>query len=345
MDIKGEYLNGTLKENVYMCQPKGYDNKLGRICKLVKTLYGLKQSGCEWNIELNNKLRLHGYTPLCADPCAYIRHFDGQIAIATVWVDDLLLFASSEKTMDVIKDTIHTEWQATDLEEPSKIVGIEVAKDDKTIKISQKLYIESILKREGLQWANQVSTPLDPNIPIEPNPDGNRGDRSNSYTQMLGALQFLANTTRPDIAYAVSRLASYTVNPSLQHISALKRILRYLSGTRDHGITYKNIQQDSPNSFIGYTDAAYANTDDLKSTSGYVFITQGGAITWRSKKQSMIAMLSTKAKYVALSEAAREASWLRQLFSELGFKQEEPTLIQGDNDGSIAMARNPQFHK
>ena len=327
MDIKGEYLNGTLKENVYMCQPKGYDNKLGRICKLVKTLYGLKQTCHEWNIELDNKLCLHGYTPLCMDPCTYICHFDGQIAIATVWVDDLLLFASSEKTMDVIKDTIHTEWQATDLEEPSKIVGIEVAKDDKTIKISQKLYIESILKREGLQRANQVSMPLDPNVLIEPNPDGNEGDWSNSYAQILGALQFLANATRPDIAYAVNRLASYTMNPSLQHTSALKRILRYLLGTQDHGITYKNIQQDSPNSFIGYTNAAYANTDDLKSTSGYVFIIQGGAITWWSKKQSVIAMSSTEAEYVALSEAMHKASWLRQLFSELGFKQEEPTLI------------------
>src|SRR6266446_1820851 len=87
------------------------------------------------------------------------------------------------------------------------------------------------------------------------------------------------------------------------------------------------MQQDSPNSFIGYTDATYANTDDLKSTSGYVFIIQGGAITWWSKKQSVIAMSSTEAEYVALSEAMHKASWLRQLFSELGFKQEEPTLI------------------
>lgn len=97
--------------------------------------------------------------------------------------------------------------------------------------------------------------------------------------------------------------------------------------------------------FMGYSDAAYANTDDYKSTSGYVFLAGGGAITWRSKKQTTIALSSTEAEYVALSEAGREACWLRNLYDEIGYKPPKPTLIRGDNDGSIAMARNPQFHK
>lgn len=165
----------------------------------------------------------------------------------------------------------------------------------------------------------------------------------------MGELQFLANATRPDIAYAVNRLAAYTANPSLQHVSMLKRMLRYLAGTKTHGITYsKNHPKrvlDGENLFHGYADAAYANTDDYKSTSGYVFQMGGGAITWRSKKQTTIALSSTEAEYVALSEAGREACWLRSLFEELGENQSLPTLIKGDNDGSIAMARNPQFHK
>jgi len=136
----------------------------------------------------------------------------------------------------------------------------------------------------------------------------------------------------------VNRLASYTANPSLQHVIAVNRILRYLAGTKDLGITYsKNSTNLSENSFFGFADAAFANHDDHKSTSG-------GAITWKSKKQTTIALSSTEAEYVALSEAAREACWLRSLYEEIGYSQKFPITIKGDNDGSIAMAKNPQFH-
>jgi len=190
---------------------------------------------------------------------------------------------------------------------------------------------------------------LDHNVQIEPNPDGNQGSRSNSYARLIGELQWVANVTRPDIAYAVNRLATYTANPSLQHVGALKRILRYLAGTKNLGITYsKNLDHDqlsTLNLFYGYADAAYANSDDLKSTSGYVFLASGGAITWRSKKQTTRALSSTEAEYVALSEAGRELCWLRSLYCELGFPQNSPTILQGDNDGSIAMVKNPQCHQ
>jgi hypothetical protein len=327
-----------------MRQPEGFDDGTGRVCLLEKSLYGLKQAGREWNILLNKIMVKLGYTRLRSDPCAYVKRRGKDFTVVTVWVDDLLLFATTPELMEKIKNDLHSHWEMTDLGEPSKIVGIEVKQSQNSITISQKLYIESILKREGMERANPVGMPLDPNVPLEPNPEGNEGNRSNSYAKLLGELQYIANATRPDIAYAVNRLASYTANPSLQHTTALKRILRYLSGTRTYGITYHRVPEYS-NLFYGFADAAYANADDYKSTSGYVFIAGGGAITWRSKKQTTIALSSTEAEYVALSEAAREAFWLRNLYSELGFDQKEPTLIRGDNDGSIAIAQNPQFHK
>lgn len=125
----------------------------------------------------------------------------------------------------------------------------------------------------------------------------------------------------------------------------MKRILRYLAGTKDLGITYTKTSTNPNENFVsGFADAAFANHDDLKSTSGYVFMAAGGAITWKSKKQTTIALSSTEAEYVALSEAAREACWLRNLYEELGYSQKFPITIKGDNDGSIAMAKNPQFH-
>jgi hypothetical protein len=286
MDVKGAYLNGTLKEKVYMTQPEGHNDGTGRVCLLVKTLYGLKPSGREWNIELDNKLKKYGFKQLKSNPCAYIRRNGEDVAILTIWVDDLMLFASSEQILKSVKIQLSTEWEITDLGEPAKIVGIEITKMRDGIRISQEKYIDSILKRQGMEGANPVLTPMDTNDKVGPNPDGNEGNCSNSYTQLLGE-----------------------------------------------------------NMFHGYANAAYTNTDDFKLTSGYVFLMRGGAVTWRSKKQTMIALSSTEAKYVALCKAGREACWLRNLMEELGEPQLSPTLIKGDNDGSIAMARNLQFHK
>jgi hypothetical protein len=231
---------------------------------------------------------------------------------------------------------------------PSKVVGIEISQTDNSITISQKQYLLSILQKEGMDKANPVSMPLDPNMKLEPNSEGqDDSERQNAYASLLGSLQYLSTATRPDITFAINRLAAYTSNPGLSHYTALKRVLRYLKGTMDYGITYRNDDTtlNNDNLCYGYSDAAYANTDDHKSTSGYVFLVNKGAITWGSKKQSTIALSTTEAEYVAISEASREALWLRHLYGELGFAQKQATVLFGDNDGSIAMAKNPQFHK
>jgi hypothetical protein len=228
--------------------------------------------------------------------------------------------------------------------EPNKIVGIEISQSQGKLSITQRQGIQKILERQGLTNANSVLSPLDPKLPIVPNPKGNDGDRSNAYAQLLGELQFVANTTRPDIAYAVNRLASYMANPSMQHQTAAKHILRYLAGTKTHGITYTHTP-DSDLSLIGYADAAHKNRDDAKSTTGYVFLASNGAITWRSGKQTVTALSSTEAEYIAFWEAGKEVSWLRNLYNELGLTQTEPTPILCDNTSAIAIGQSPIYHK
>lgn len=200
-------------------------------------------------------------------------------------------------------------FELTDMGKPSKIVGIEINQHADYIAISQTKYIKSILHKEGMENVNPVSTPLDPNVKLEPNPEAAESNRSNTYASLIGSLQYLATATRPDIAYAVNRLASYTANPTLTHYSAAKRVLRYLKGTKDYRIKYyaNSTQNNTPgnsNFCYGYADAAFANADGYKSTSGYVFLSNGGAITWGSRKQTVIALSSTEAEYVALSEAS-----------------------------------------
>ena len=261
LDVKGAYLNGKLKERVFMKQPEGYDDGTGRVCLLIKTLYGLKQAGQEWNIEFDTKLCKKGYMWLRSDTCVYIWRVEEDFVIIMVWVDDMLTFATTVELRNKAKADVESEWEITDLGVPSKIVGIELTISPDSIFISSSKYINSILLREGLGRINSVSTPLDPNITLVPNPEGGNGDRSNSFASLLGELQYIANTTRPDIAYAVNRLVSYTMNPSLQHHTAIKRILHYLSGTRTHGITYKALP-DRPDFFSGYADASYGNADE-----------------------------------------------------------------------------------
>src|SRR5260370_22480225 len=143
--------------------------------------------------------------------------------------------------MEETKRDLCSEWEITDMGEPSKIIGIKIKRSDDALSISQKKNIESILARQGYTDINSIVTPLDPKVKLEPNPDGNQEDKSNAYAQLLRELQYVANATRPDITYTVNRLASYTANPDLKHQTALKCVLHYLSGQKNYRITYKNI--------------------------------------------------------------------------------------------------------
>ena len=350
MDVKGAYLNGILQEKVYMRQPEGFSDGTNRVCWLHKTLYGLKQSGREWNKELDRRLKEKGFHNLLSDPCAYIRRNGDDLEIVTVWVDDLMLFATSINLMEQLAEDLKSIFDVTDLGEPSKIVGIEITHRKHSLTISQPQYIDSILRKHGMQDANPVTTPLDSNVKLEINKNEREGNDNNEYASLIGSLQYLTIATRPDIAYAVNRLASFTANPSFEHYNAAKRVLRYLKGTRNFGITYRDqnnrlIGPNDSNIFYGFSDSAFANAEDQKSISGYVFLANMGAITWMSKKQSTIALSTTEAEYVALSEAAREAKWLHHLYGELGFTQVDPITLLGDNDGSISLTKNPQLHK
>ena len=204
LDVKGAYLNGKLTECVYIKQPEGYDDRTRHICQLIKTLYGLKQARREWNIELDTKLCKKGYMQLRLDPCVYIWHVGDDFAIIAVWVDDMLIFVTMIVLRDKTKADIESKWEITDLRVPMKIIGIKLIISPDKIFISLSKYIELILLREGLGQSNSVSTPLDPNVALVPNPDGNARDCSNAFASLLSKLQYIAIATCPDISYAVN---------------------------------------------------------------------------------------------------------------------------------------------
>jgi hypothetical protein len=348
MDIKGAYLNGDLDEEIYMRQPEGYNDGTGRVCHLYKTLYGLRQSGRSWNRKFNKEVTDLGFRATQADPCVYIRQTDGNTQYITVWVDDLLIFTNSIDEGSQIKTELKGKFDVTDIGEPHLIIGIQIHRDraQKQIAISQTNYIDTILTRYGMQSANPVSTPLDPNVLLEKRVKGEEADPriKSGYQSMVGALMYAAIGTRPDIMYAVMRLSQYASNPGPDHWTAAKRVFRYLSGTRDLQLTYCANEYGEVIG-AGYSDADYAsNPDDRKSVSGYTYLIGGAAYCWSSKKQSTTAQSSTEAEYTAIAHAARQAIWSRYLFAELGYPEEEPTLLFGDNQSAIAIAHDPQYH-
>ena len=278
-----------------------------------------------------------------SDQCAYIRHIRNNVIIIGVHVDDMLVLASDDEVMAEFKTEFSQKFDISDLGELKQIVGFEVQRDltKGTINLTQTQYVGKILDRFGMSKSTPVKMPLDPNVKLTKTPKGEHHDIP-QYAAAIGSLMYAAIGTRPDIAYAVQHLSQFTSNPSPAHWSAIKRVFRYLNGTRNYGITYggKTIPK-----LEGYSDADWGNSDfDRKSISGYVFLFGNAPISWASRKQRTVAVSTMEAEYMAASLATREAIWLRTLLTEIGLLQNKPTLPNIDNQSAIDFSKNQGSH-
>jgi len=232
----------------------------------------------------------------------------------------------------------------TDLGEISWILGIHVTWDRKEgwIALLQQKYLEEVLERFDKANVHPISTPSLPNhhLVCLPSPEAD----VKHFQQALGTLMYLMLGTHPDIAYTVAALGCHTANPGTEHQHALDHLFQYLRGTLDYKLVYR-CGVSGGNSILGYVDADWgSDVNDCKSTSGYVFTLSGGAISWSSKKQSAVALSSTKAKYIASAHTAKEAIWLRRLFAGLQQPSSFPIPLHINNQSAIAIAKNPKFH-
>ncbi|XP_070026188.1 secreted RxLR effector protein 161-like [Nicotiana sylvestris] len=225
--------------------------------------------------------------------------------------------------------------------EASVILGMEIIRDGNSLLLTQEHYVERILKKIDNFDVVPVSTPYDASSQLKKN----KGDPvdQNKYTQIIGSLIHLMNFTRPDIAYAVCRLSRYTQNPSHDHWIALVRLMKYLRGTMNYSIKYSG--------FLivleGYSDANWiSNSDETKSTSGYVFTLSGGAVAWKSAKQTIIVRSAMESEFVALELASNEAEWLKNLLASipLGIKPTPSVSMHCDCQAAIAIAKNKSFN-
>ena len=346
IDVTTAFLNGSLEEEVYMQQPKGFvkSGEEHLVCKLNKSIYGLKQSPRCWNTTLDTQLRKMGFKQTTSDPCIYVRTA-GDPFYMGVYVDDIVLAGKDEVSIEKVKKELGSKFDIKDLGKLNYFLGMTIVQnqEEKTTWIGQPDYTARLLEKQGMKECKPVGTPVSPGTHLEKLAEDEEVVEQQLYQSVVGSLMYLSVCTRPDIAYAVGTLARFSSKPGKSHWMAVKRVLRYLKGTANDGILFRGGERKN---LVGYSDADWAgDRQDRKSTSGYLFQIAGGPISWRSKKkQGSVALSTAEAEYVALSSAAQETVWLRKLISELKNPPECPTVILEDNQSAIAMAKNPQFH-
>lgn len=340
-DVKTAFLNGDLAENVYMNQPIGYDDGSGRVCKLSKSLYGLKQASRCWNRKFTSFIEKFGFEISVSDPCVFVCNGENGMMILAIYVDDGLIAAENANDILPVIEHLREEFEIK-VFELKCFLGLEIdQRSDGSIHVHQQAYARKVLNRFNMANCNAVATPSDS--------AQNLGDfdaeaeMNFPYREAVGSLMYLAMATRPDISFAVGNVSRHMEKPSVVHVNAVKRILKYVKGTIDTGIRY---ECGAELVLCGYSDADYAgDVETRRSTSGYAFIFGGGIISWGSRRQKSVALSTTESEYMAASEAAKELVWLQSLLSELMVVKLQAPVFYMDNQSAIRLVKNPEFHK
>ena len=353
LNIKSTYLNGELDpaEIIFMRQPPGYAIPRQEQCVLclIKAIYGLKQSGRHWYEKLHDILTSQGLTRCELDHTVFFHHEKNDIIIITVYVNDMLLALSSLKLLTKTKDKLRTFVEVSDLGNIHWLLGFEIKRDceARLVSISQKSYVESIIKHYRMEDAKPLSIPMDPNVslsksqsPMEPQKIAEMCEIP--YHEIVGSLTYTAIGSHPDIAFTTSMLSHFNKNPGRVHWEAAKRVVHYLKGTPDWGITFGPGHEDD--GMVGYTDTDGNSNEDRHAISGYVFMLNGGPISWSVKTQEIIALLTTEAEYVAMTHAAKEVLWLRSFVGEVFGPVVDATTLFCDNQSAIVLAKDGKFY-
>ena len=339
MDVKTAFLNGELEEVIFMQQPPGYEVG-GKACRLLKALYGLRQAPRAWHAKLHAELERLGFAAAAADPSLYVRRTGGHEVWLLVYVDDLLVASGNDKVLRAVKSALMGTFDTRDLGAATLFLGMELVRDRsaRAITINQRRMTTELVNKYGLGDGKIKATPISLGTRLIRGDDDEVLDTAAfPYSELVGSLLYLSVCTRPDIAEAVGKLARYMAKPTAAHWGAAKGVLRYLAGTAEMGITFKG--SEAP--LVGYCDSDYAgDIDSRRSTTGYVFIVHGGAVSWNSKLQATVAVSTTEAEYMAAAGAVKEALWLRKLMGDFGIPI-KTVKIYGDNQGAIKLLKHP----
>ncbi|GJX53781.1 zinc finger, CCHC-type containing protein [Tanacetum coccineum] len=312
----------------------------GKVYKLTKALYGLRQAPRAWNVKLDQTLKSLDFKKCNLEQAVYTKRSKNSTLIVGVYVDDLIITGTPKKELEVFKSQMEEKFEMSDLGLLAYYLGIEVTQTGGEITIKQTGYINKILKETSMMDSNDTKIPMDPGTKLVKAEDGNSVDAT-YYRSLIGSLRYLLHT-RPDLSYSVGLLSRFMQDPKDHHLKAVKQVIRYIKGTKEHGIIYK---KEGGCKITGYSDSSYGiNTDQGKGTTGIVFYFGESPITWCTQKQPTVALSSCESEFMAATGAACQALWLKRLLSELTGWEEKRITLKVDNVSAIALVRNPVFH-
>jgi hypothetical protein len=357
IDFDTAFLNADVEEDIYMEQPEGFhEGGPDMVCKLVKSIYGLKQASRNWNHEIDSFMKSIGYNSIISDPCVYIKRTrQGRFILLSLYVDDTI--AACSKTDEPIwesdKRAIASHYAIKDLGQCEWILNMKITRDraNRTLTLSQEAYIERILQDFDMTNVRTASTPApsgDLYLPIDQSkPQSLEAKLIERYQSMVGALLYAANITRPDIAFIVGQLCRYTSSPCIHHLNAASHVFRYLKGT----ISARMIFGSAPTStdpklldITAYSDANWgSDKQTAKSTSGGLIRFNGDLISWFSKRQKSVAQSSAESEYMALADITKETLWYRSWINEV-LGQRICCTINCDNTAAISLSKNDTIH-
>ena len=317
----------------------------------MKSIYGLKQASRSWNLTFDETIKTYGFEQNVDEACVY-KYIKGKIVVFLVlYVDDILLIGNDVETLSNVKKWLADKFQMKDLGEASYVLGIKILRDrkNKLLALSQANYIDKVLERFSMENSKKGQLPTRHGITLckdqcPKKPQEQEDMRKYPYASAVGSLMYAMLCTRPDICYAVGIVSRYQSNPGLEHWIAVKHILKYLRRTRNYMLVYSGSDLEP----TGYTDSDFqSDKDSRKSTSGSVFTLGGGAVVWRSIKQSSIADSTMEVEYIAACEAAKEAVWLRKFYTDLEVvpDMDKPLILYCENSGAVANSKEPRSHK
>ena len=349
MDVKTAFLNAPIDEDIYIEQPKGFEvynsDGIPLVCKLNRSLYGLKQSGRNWNGMLHDLLIKNSFKQSLSDACMYTIITNESKLIVLIWVDDIIIAGSDLQMVNTVKDMLSNNFKMKDMGPLSWFLNIQFKNMNGSVKMNQTKLIEQVLTKFCMSDCKPKTIPCDPTVTKIKESDSKLLDDVRLYQSMVGSLIYIMTCTRPDICFSVTMLSQYLKNPTQAHLNCAKHVLRYLKATKDMCLEYS--KSNSNLRIMGYSDSDWANGQDRKSISGFCFTLKETLICWKSRKQSNIALSTCEAEYVALSSAVQEAKFLKQLYGDMVGDSVNKNVVEinVDNQGAIALAKNPVNHK
>lgn len=342
LDVDNAFLHGTLDEDVYMQVPAGVlTEKPNQVCKLQKSLYGLKQASRKWYEKLAAHLIHLGYTQTASDYSLFVKFQGDMFTGLLVYVDDVILVGNSLLEFQMVKDSLHSAFGIKDLGVLKYFLGLEVAHSTSGISLCQRKYCLDLLQETGTLGSKPVSTPLDPALKLTLD-QGKPCEDVMGYRRLVGRLLYLTHT-RPDISFATQQLSQFMSQPTDIHYTAALRVLKYLKASPGLGLFFP---RNTPLTLQGYSDADWAGClDTRRSISGYCFYLGNSLISWKAKKQVTVSRSSSEAEYRALAYATCELQWLLYLLKDLRISCLKTPVLFCDNQSALHIAANPVFHE